>query len=184
MPTSRYNPFRYIISDFRETFIDHRYRDNRINNTDFALFWIVPILLPILAYFLKLTLTTNLINVLLIALSIFAALLFNLLLLIYDISHKFRNSFNKEDELTRNGVDPKILHIYIRDTFSAISISLLISICAIVFLIFASLGIEYIPFKIILELIIYYLVAVFIFSLFLNLRRIYVLLQYEIESKQ
>jgi hypothetical protein len=177
MPTTRYNPLTLILKDFRRTFVDHRYKNEPINYTAFALFWIVPVILSLVAIALNLILTVNLINVLLIALSVFAALLFNILLLIYDVSHKSKNS-------PKDMVDPKILQTYVRDTFTAISFSVLISILAIVFLIVASFGIEYDLFSLIIRFIIYFLVAIFVMSLFIDLRRIYVLLQYEIDNKQ
>ncbi len=183
MPTSRYNPFTYILKDFSRTFIDHRYDDKRIDKRSLAFFWIVPLLLASAAIIFKLALTINLINVLLIALSVFAALLFNILLLIYDVSHKSKNS-HKDKEDSKDPVDPKILQTYVRDTFTAISFSVLISIIAIVFLIIASIGVAYPLFILVISFIVYYLVTVFVMSLFIDLRRIYVLLQYEINNKQ
>lgn len=176
MPTSRYNPFTYILKDFKRTFVNHKYKNEPINYPAFVLFWTVPFILSLVACLFNIPLTSTLTNVLLVALSIFAALLFNVLLLIYDVSRK------SERTQTEN-VDPKILKTYVQDTFSAISFSVLISILTIVFLIMASLDINYIPFVLALRFVIYYLVTVFVMSLFIDLRKIYVLLQYEINPR-
>lgn len=174
MPPSRYDPFTYILKDFAKTFTDHSLRVPHINLRAYFLFWFVPFLVAI-AGTIFLSLSDSLVNVLLISLSVFAALLFNILLLIYDVSHKAKESAQDQK-------DPKVMKALINETFTGVSFSILVSIIAIVLLIAASFGMAYGPLQVGLRFFVFYLVILFIMSLFIDLKRIYVLLQYEISA--
>lgn len=174
MPPSRYDPFTYILKDFAKTFTDHSLRTPQIDFRAYFLFWFVPILVAITGT-IYLSLSDSLVNILLISLSVFAALLFNLLLLIYDLSHKVKEPLQGQK-------DPKVVKALINETFTGVSFSILISILAIVLLIVTSLDFAYVPLQIGLKFLIFYLVILFVMSLFIDLKRIYVLLQYEINA--
>lgn len=154
------------------------YNTNEYNLWDLFIFFAVPFIISIIFIFLHFKLTDGFINVLATSLSIFAALLFNLLLLIYDI-------IPKKEGLGDNG---KLKSEFLKQIYANVSFCIFVAIITIIFLIVSSLVvnqfdpfplIRYINLKSILALIVYYLLFVFIFTLFMILKRVHILLSKE-----
>ena len=176
MPSSRYDPFTFIIKDFAKTFRDHSLKSAKLDVRSYILFWTAPFIITLLAVYLDLPLSGNLVNILLISLSVFAALLFNILLLIYDLAHKIKAPQNGDQV-------QKIVRVLVNETFANISFSILISILSIVFLIIDTFQFQSFLIENTLKFLTFYLVIIFIMSLFIDLKRIYVLLQFEMNNQ-
>jgi hypothetical protein len=140
---------------------------------DFILFLIVPLGLGLVILFgFDIRIDTGAINLLVTSLSIFAALLFNLLLLIYDI-------VNKEEKTDQRS---SLKRRFLGQIFANISFSIFISITAVIFLLIAVADFNNIYIEDALNLIIYYLVSLFILTMFMILKRVHILLSNEFEG--
>ena len=180
-----------IVKDHISTFKD--YRTNKYKIGDFILFFGIPLLIAGIFSYFNISLTHNLISLLITSLSIFAALLFNLLLLIYDVVQK-----------TKNESALKIR--FLKEVYSNISFCILIAILAVIILILISCydelyvrndnmyyychvllsifnGINDINNTLfiyrIFNFIAYYLIILFLLTLFMILKRIHILLYKE-----
>jgi len=157
-----------IVKDHISTLKD--YRTNRYKIGDFILFFITPLFFAILFLYFKIQLIHNLISLFVTSLSIFAALLFNLLLLIYDIMQKSKNY---------NTLKIKFL----KEVYSNISFCILIAILAIIILILINVFNKCNVFIfLVFNFMGYYLITLFLLTLFMILKRIHVLLSKEVEE--
>ena len=160
-----------IVLDHVGTWRD--YSTGKYRPTDFLLFLGVPVAIAgVLVYFYG-NLRPNLITIVATSLSIFAALLFNLLLLVYDAMGKSEGP---------NGDSNKLRRRFLREVFSNISFAILVAIGAIVsvltlVLVNCSSAAEYV-----FSAIIYYLVSLFLLTLLMLLKRVHVLLSHEVGS--
>lgn len=143
---------------------------DKYSSSDFLLFFFFPLLLSGILVYFKFILSKDFINILATSLSIFAALLLNLLLLIYDILRK--------SEKTDSNY--KLKAKFLKQIYANISFCILISIVTIVFLIIASLNIKQL--ESILAFGIYSLVFIFVLTLFMVLKRVHILLSKEVSS--
>ena len=160
-----------IVLDHVGTWRD--YSTGRYRLTDFLLFLGVPIAIAgVLVYFYG-NLRPNLITIVATSLSIFAALLFNLLLLVYDAMGKSRDPNENSDKLRRR---------FLRDVFSNISFAILVAIGAIVLVLALLLVNCCSAAEHIFSAIIYYLVALFLLTLLMLLKRVHILLRNEAGS--
>jgi membrane-associated HD superfamily phosphohydrolase len=114
--------FTIIIKDHWQTL--RNYGDSKSSIGDFFLFVLFPLIFSGALVYFKVTLNKDLVNTLVTALSVFAALLFNLLMLIYDIIKK-GNDGDPEKQLKS---------IFLRQTYSNISYAILISFFTIIVL--------------------------------------------------
>ena len=146
------------------------FETDKYRSSDFILFFFFPLLLSGILVYFKFILGKDFINILATSLSIFAALLLNLLLLIYDILRKS----DKTD------INYKLKATFLKEIYANISFCILISILTIVFLIIASLDIK--ELESILAFVIYSLVFVFVLTLFMVLKRVHILLSKEVSS--
>lgn len=162
--------FSKIVKDHISTLKD--YNLNRYSAGDFILFFFVPLALSGVLVYFNLALNNDIINVLVTSLSVFAALLFNLLLLIYDIIRKPENSNGN------NGLKTEFL----KQIYANISFCILISIITIILLIISFLNISQL--KTVLNFLIYFFVSLFILTLFMILKRVHILLSKEFESNK
>jgi len=156
-----------IVRDHISTLKD--YRTNKYKIGDFILFFGTPLFIAVIFAYFNISLTQNLISLLITSLSVFAALLFNLLLLIYDVVQKSKNG---------NALKIKFL----REVYSNISFCILIAILAIVILILISIFNNRNDILFIYQIfnfITYYLITLFLLTLFMILKRIHVLLYKE-----
>ena len=158
-----------IIRDHISTLKD--YRTNKYKIGDFILFFVTPLFFAVIFPYFNILLTHNLISILITSLSIFAALLFNLLLLIYDIVQKSKN-------------ENRLKIKFLKEIYSNISFCILIAIWAVVFLILISISDSRCSTLIFLSFnfIAYYLMVLFLLTLFMVLKRIHVLLYKEVEK--
>lgn len=159
-----------IVGDHISTLKD--YRTNKYKVSDFFLFFGLPLFIAIFFAYFKISLTQNLISLLITSLSIFAALLFNLLLLIYDVVQK-----------SRDGNSLKIK--FLKEVYSNISFCILIAILAVVILILISIfnnNRSVLFIYQIFNFIAYYLIILFLLTLFMILKRIHILLYKEVEK--
>jgi hypothetical protein len=138
--------------------------------SDFVLFFGLPaipaVVLP--RFFL---LDTSAIAVLVTSLSVFAALLFNLLLLIYDVLTKAEARPKKEKRRSRGE--------FIRQLFSNVSFSILVAISCVVFLLLGQFLENAHLIRAVLNGVTFYLILVFLLTLIMVLKRIHALLSNE-----
>jgi hypothetical protein len=171
-----------IIKDHINTLKD--YEAGTYYAWDFIIFFFTPLVVSIILISYHVIIDKDMANALVTSLSIFAALLFNLLLLIYDITRKDL----KREEAGNNKVKTDLL----KQIFCNISFSILVSVFAISLLLLVFLNIS-INTSIIgrsiavtntqvnsfLSIFIYYLTTSFILTLFMVLKRVHVLLKGE-----
>ena len=167
--STKINPSIIVIDHFKTL------RQNQIGKIlfdDILIFFLLPILLSLLLLIFGQYLNDNLITIFVTSLSIFAALLFNLLLLIFDI-------VNKEDHKN----DKSTLKIrYLKEIYSNISYSILISIIAIIALLVAYIDIPLTYLNFVLGFISYTLIIQFLLTLFMVLKRVHILLSKEFQN--
>lgn len=167
-----------IIKKHFSTFQDEKTGEK--DYVDHLIFIYIPIIISIvLAYFFhdleKFT------TILITSLSIFTGLLFNLLLLTYDLIKRNENEKsikNGEDIKTKKDNDITIKGRLLKQIFSNISYSILISIFAILFLLL-SFAWNNCYYNITLSSIIYFLVINFFLTLLMVLKRTHNLLSSE-----
>lgn len=157
-----------IVRDHLATLKD--YKTQKISLSDIILFLILPISVSVIIMY-NYRLCKDIVSILITSFSIFAALLFNLLLIIYDIINKH---YKKDDEKI------KLKKPFLKEIYSNISFSILIAIVIIV-LALSLFIINKFPYRYFIEFIIYYSIILFILTLFMILKRIHILLSKEIE---
>lgn len=200
-----------IITDHISTL--KNYRTGKYKKIDFMIFFILPIIIAIILAVLHPLLTEQTPNALLISLSVFTALMLNLLMLIYNLLSGIDEKDNNNDIETET--DKKSLKIrFIKEIYYNIAFCILVSIITIFLLIIISLNIigedqikqlviyvdtlhKSMPFifnvtslesvKYIREMLtfsVYYLLFVFVFTLFMILKRVHILFSKEIKVKE
>lgn len=157
---------RHVITDHWRTLYD--YRTDKLDWSDVFTFYIVPALLTAGLLWLGMRLGGTEVTVLITALSIFAALLFNLLLL----THSIVTDTAKEIHARR--------HELLQEIYAHISYAILVSVVAIVFL----LAYVVLPSRstwvcVLTSAAVYFLVLNFLGTLLLILNRIHVMLAAE-----
>lgn len=135
------------------------------SKSDFFIFFILPIIISIFLLYFEFLPNDNTLIGLVTSLSIFSALLFNLLLIIYDIMQKTTNNKVKKELL--------------REMYSNISFCILIAICTTIFAILGLIIKENIIF-LVLSFLVYYLFTLFILTILMVLKRTHALLSREI----
>jgi uncharacterized membrane protein YbhN (UPF0104 family) len=146
-------------------------RSKKISPGDLFVSFGLPLIASSLAAYLGVRLNNNLINVLATSLSIFVALLFNLLLLVYDLLKK-ENEIGKTSTESASPLRRQVL----KEVYANISFSILASILALLILLIASLGLSIPHLLGALSFLVLFLVMVFILTLFMILKRIHNLL--------
>ena len=163
-----------ILKDHLKTLRDQE--TNRFFAGDVFTFFVIPMIVSLVILFLiKFTLDKDTSNILITSLSVFSALLFNLLLLIYDIVRR--------EERASNTVDSPLMVNFLRQIYSNISFSILISVICVALLLITLLGIKAVWFNQIISFIVYYLVMLFLLTIFMVLKRVHILLSKEIQEK-
>jgi hypothetical protein len=165
------------------------YNDSELNETsnpsieDIFIFFISPLIIAAIIVYFHFVLTKDIISILVPSLSIFAALLFNLLLLIYDITRN-KNNNDEESEIT------KLKQSFLKQIYSNISYSILVAVIAVAFSVITyfyltCIGKENTPSSYIIlpmSFGVYFLGIQFILTLLMILKRIHVLLAKEFED--
>jgi hypothetical protein len=162
-----------ILGDHFETLKD--YRTGRYSIMDLAVFLGIPLAASALLIWYGYRLGDDLANILLTSLSIFSALLFNLLLLVYDVTIKEGGSETRS-EMRRN---------LLKQTFANISFVILVAVSAVI-LILLVLILEPNALRLphaMASFLIFYLVGVFVVHLLMILKRVHILLTEEFSSR-
>jgi len=154
-----------IIRDHVSTLKD--YETKKYNIEDFFIFFFVPLLISSFTLWLCGIMNNTAVIAITTSLSIFAALLFNLLLLAYDAIRKEENLQNPSKEKIR----------FLKQVFTNISFCILISVFSIVvLLIFSQISSSCIA-QYVLSFFSYYFISLFILTLLMILKRTHILLQ-------
>lgn len=175
-----------IIKDHIETLKDNR--TNKIYIPDIILFFVIPGIISSVMIQFEIRLNDGFVNALITSFSIFSALLFNLLLLVYSISDKPENKYKNLDALENERIIRR--RRLLREIYINVSFLILISTIAVVSLLTYFLKasncnilvIDICSLKWLLALIVYYLAAQFILTLLMVLKRIYRLLSRAFET--
>lgn len=114
----------------------------------------------------------DVVDILVTSLSIFAALLFNLLLLVYDLVKKANPGEAYAVLKTR----------FLKEIFANISYSIFISMLAVIILLISLLGTESRILQVTVVASVYFLVSNFILTLLMILRRVHILFSKEFEK--
>jgi hypothetical protein len=156
---------RSIVQDHLRTLI--AYDSGKTSRGDVALFYLVPIVIAVGLALGGVTLDPTAVNILITALSIFTGLLLNLLLLIHG--------------LIRKGVDAGIPdeRIVLRQLYCNISYNILIAIVALMPLLAITIFPHHLAVVRGSSVIIYFLVANFVLTLLMILKRVHALLTSE-----
>lgn len=184
-----------IIKDHISTLKD--FDNDTYSITDLSIFFILPFITSLIIIYLNMILSNELVNVLVMSLSVFAGLLFNLLVLVYDIMSK-PNSSNKLlkgtllKQLYSNisfGILISVLTVFLLIVFSLMTNSqigatdktIMISIQPLININAVSQAInQEIPIiNYIVAFFIYYLVLIFIMTLFMILKRFHIIFRKE-----
>jgi hypothetical protein len=169
-----------IIKDHISTLKNNKTR--KTSYLDITLFFLIPLAISSFIVYVGMSLNDALVNALITSLSIFSALLFNLLLLVYDISEK-KSGLPEATDPVENKRRIKTREL-LREIYINISFSILVSIITVATLLIYFLktsnctlfSINTCSFQWLLALVIYYLTIQFALNLFMILKRIYVLL--------
>lgn len=155
---------------------------NQIYYPDIFLFFLLPAILSSLMVYSGVPLNDGLVNALITSFSIFSALLFNLLLLVYDIAGKSSDEIKVTDPLEIKKVAQR--RELLREIYVNVSFSILISTISVVVLLTYFLKttncfvwkINLCSFQWLLTAIVYYFSIQFLLTMFMVLKRIYKLL--------
>ena len=154
-------------------------KDNSTNRPrfwDYLLFLVVPFALSGVLLFFYGRLQSNLVNVLATSLSIFTALLFNLLLLVYDAVRKTQDSNGIQRENDRRTR-------FLREVFSNISFAILVAIGAIIAVLISILMKGCVVAEFVSSAFTYFLVALFLLTLLMLLKRVHILVFHDITNR-
>jgi len=155
------------------------YQTGEYSIKDLLTFFIFPLIISILLT-LKSVVSKEGIQIILTVFSIFAGLLFNFLLLIMDIGRRVKRqgATATVDAKKQNATEELI-----RETYCNVSFSILASLFIVCFSLVFVVGITNVIIKCIVSIILYWLIFVFIMTLFMILKRIFRLLNNEFNSK-
>ncbi len=152
---------------------------------DIFIFFVLPLIATIILIFKDFSLKDELVQILITSFSIFTALLFNLLLLTFDIVKKNITVNSNEENKKENAEDKsefdvlqKIKILLLKEIYANISYSILMSILCLVFLMLTQVEIKGI-YLIIIKAFIFFISINFLGTLFQILKRIHSLLSNE-----
>lgn len=169
-----------IIKDHISTLRNNK--TSKIHYPDIILFFLFPAILSGIMTYFGVPLNDGLVNALITSFSIFSALLFNLLLLVYDISEKNQNQVRANDPLEIKRIIQR--RELLREIYVNVSFSIFVSTITVVILLTYFLKpnnckfwtVDICSLQWLLALTVYYLAVQFILTLFMVLKRIYRLL--------
>ena len=169
-----------IVTDHFRTLRAYNSRSNSWG--EIGLLYGVPALAAIVMLVFGFTVSDETANILITSLSVFAALLLNLLLMLFDSLSKVQQGNAEQVEKARKEL--------IRETYANISYSILVALACISILIgFAiwDLGINNLAITLLKQIasgLVYFLVLNFLLTLFMVLKRIHVLLSRELDHRK
>lgn len=148
-----------IVKDHIYTLKDNR--TDKISPSDIILFFVFPgVIAPLLVY-LGFCIDKDVRNIMATSMAVFVALLFNVLLLIYDVVSR-KESYDESSVIRR---------VLLKEVYSNIAFAILVAILSLVLLLMTAF-VEELVIEI-LSGIIYYLAGVFILTLMMVLKRIH-----------
>lgn len=154
------------------------YDTQKMSKKDICTFFVIPAIVSICLTF-KNTIPNNGIGIILTAFSIFAGLLFNLLILIMDIGRRVKKQ-SKEKNV--DAKKQKLTEALIKETYCNVAFSIVVSLFVIVISLVFVVGLSNIIFKFIISSVLYWLIITFIMTLFMILKRVFRLLDNEMNN--
>lgn len=151
------------------------YQTGKYSIKDVLTFFIFPLIISILLT-MKSVVSKEGIQIILTVFSIFAGLLFNFLLLIMDIGRRVKQ---QGATATVDAKKQKATEALIKETYCNVSFSILVSLFIVCFSLIFVVGITNVVIKCIVSIVLYWLIFVFIMTLFMILKRIFRLLNNE-----
>ena len=149
---------------------------HKISGWDIFTFIVFPLIASLVILFIVgFTLDKDASSILITSLSVFSALLFNLLLLIFDI-------VTREERASKIIKDSPLKGKFLREIYSNISFSILISVICVAILLITLINIKIVWFNQVVSFIVYYLVIQFLLTIFMVLKRVHVLISQEIKD--
>ncbi|MGP6220959.1 hypothetical protein [Caldiplasma sukawensis] len=171
--SSKFSVFRIVVDHFNTLYDYKKSNDDKIARDYLSIFinFILPLLVAVLFIWFRIFIKQSEFTVILTAYSVFAALLLNLMILVFSI-------VNREREKPSEKRDTKKINL-LRETYENIQFTVLISVL-IIFLILLML---FIPSDYYLVAIfsfwVYYLIFVFLVTLFMVLKRTHAIMSKE-----
>lgn len=181
--------FYVIIADHINSL--RNYDTKKLNKWEVFSFFVFPLFISLLIVFLFNTpITREITNILITSYSVFSALLFNLLILIYEIIRKGKENeeLTNHEEKDATSIKPaKLKHKemmadFLREIFSNISFCILICVLSIVILLITLIQFSCLIVFTLLSILIYYMIIIFIFTLLMVLKRVHILLKTEMQK--
>jgi hypothetical protein len=145
------------------------YRTGAYAPFDFVIFFVCPLVAAAVLVRFRPVLSADLVGVLATSLSVFAALLFNLILLIYDMLNRGNGSGGKG----------KLKTALLEEIYNNVSFCILVAIVTLLFLLADFLDIRRPIVQEAIAFVVYYLVGVFVLTLLMVLKRVHILLRKE-----
>jgi hypothetical protein len=144
----------------------------RASIQDMLVFLGLPIAVAAILTWRNIGVASNQANTLITAMSVFGALLFNLLILIYDVA--MRTDYS-------SGGNARLRIMFVKEIHANIEFAILVAIISIVALVASTLETGHWQLRV-TGFVIYYLLGVFLLTLLMVLKRIHVLLVKEIDN--
>lgn len=169
-----------IVTDHVSTLKD--FGRSKISKSDVFIFFILPFFLSALLVYLKINLNSELANLLITVFSIFAGLLFNLQILMFDIVGKVSDVKDLPSSLvSRQSLSRRIS--ILESVSLNISFEILLCILGVLVLAISTLS-KSLAFQILFSLVVFYIVILFALTLAMVLKRVHALLTDEIEIQK
>jgi hypothetical protein len=140
---------------------------DKAGTSDIITFLIFPIIVSIVLSYLHVELSDTVINIIIVSLSIFVGLLFNLIILIFDI--------------VKGNTKNKIKNEILEQLLVNIAFTVLLSIVAIVFTLFTFVQ-HHMYIKLVFTGIVYFMLTLFLATILMILKRMYILFENEIKD--
>lgn len=178
--STRFSPW-VIVADHLETLrdyeIDGRDRKHRLG------VWLpylgLPLAMSLGLLGFGLHLTETIVGILITSMSIFAALLFNLLMIVYDIIRKSHDDRPREDADTDALRQAALRKLYLREIYANISFAVLTTIVVVALLLTWLFIPAHIPagWGMLLSFPVYFLIGLFLMTFSMVLKRVHILLR-------
>ena len=164
---------RRIWADHIDTFRDFGTKEYK--KSDFLLFFGVPVVPATLIVVFVGTTSGATITVLITSLSVFAALLLNLLLVIYSVANRRLGAAERDQDAVSRQV--------LREVFSNISFATATAVVGVVVLVGLAIDSNVWGVEIVLSAVIHYLLGVFVLTVLMILKRMHILLAKELRER-
>ena len=166
------------------------YRSDKTSTEDVILFLVIPFLGALsLVLFLDYRLDVDAINALITSLSVFSGLLFNLLLLIYDLLRKENTkddskiipeeSIRDESKEISEEVSSSLRRTFLSHIYAHISFTILTAVLSITLLLFLFIKINFPILTISINVAVIFLIINFILTMLMILQRVHILISTE-----